>query len=67
MRRPDARIEQVQKLMGHADVSATASYLHQNASGREAAVLGQHPARATLPADAERRRNRARARAEARS
>ena len=67
MRRPDARIEQLQKLMGHADISTTAAYLHQNASDLEAAVLAQHPARATLAADAQRRRDRARARAQARS
>ena len=65
--RPDARIEQLQKLMGHADISTTAVYLHQSASDLEAAVLAQHPARATLAADAQRRRNRARARAQARS
>ncbi len=66
MGRPDARIEQLQKLMGHADISTTAAYLHQSASDLEAAVLAQHPARATLAADAQRRRNRARARAQAR-
>lgn len=53
--------------MGHADISTTAAYLHQNASDLEAAVLAQHPARATLAADAQRRRDRARARAQARS
>ena len=66
MGRPDARIEQLQKLMGHADISTTAAYLHQSASDLEAAVLAQHRARATLVADAQRRRNRARARAQAR-
>ncbi|HEY2201281.1 MAG TPA: tyrosine-type recombinase/integrase [Solirubrobacteraceae bacterium] len=58
MARPDARIEQLQKLMGHADISTTAVYLHQTATDLEAAVLAQHPARATLAADAERRRQR---------
>jgi len=67
MRRPDARIEQLQELMGHADISTTPAYLHQNASDLEAAVLAQHAARATLAADAHRRRDRARARAQARS
>ena len=43
MRRPDARIEQLQKLMGHADISTTAAYLHQSASDLEAAVLAQAP------------------------
>lgn len=66
MERPDARREQLQKLMGHADISTTAAYLHQSASDLEAAALAQHPARATLTADAQRRRNRARARAGAR-
>ncbi|MBV9197301.1 MAG: tyrosine-type recombinase/integrase [Solirubrobacterales bacterium] len=63
MARPDARIEQLQKLMGHADISTTAVYLHQTASDLEAAVLAQDPARATLAADAQRRSQRARARA----
>lgn len=66
MCRPDARIEQLQKLMGHADVSTNAAYLHQSASDLEAAVLAQHAARSTLAADTQRRRERARARAQAR-
>lgn len=67
MGRPGARIEQLQQLMGHADISTTAVYLHQTASDLEAAVLAQNPAqteaRTTLAADARRRRQRARARA----
>ena len=50
------------KLMGHADISTTAAYLHQSATDLDAAVLAQHPARATLAAEAERRRQRAWAR-----
>ena len=67
MGRPDARIEQLQKLVGHADISNTPAYLHQSTSDLEAAVLAQHPARATLAADVQRRRNRARVHAQARS
>ena len=52
----DARIEQVQKLIGHADISTTAVYLHLSASDLEAAVLAQDPARAALAPDTPRRR-----------
>ena len=63
MAKPEARIEQLQTLMGHADLSTTSVYLHQIAQDLEAAVLAQHSARGTLAADARRRRARARARA----
>jgi site-specific recombinase XerD len=66
MARPGARIEQLQTLMGHADISTTSVYLHQTADDLEAAVLAQHPtARATLAAHAQRRRQRAQQRARA--
>ena len=58
---PKARIEQLQKLMRHADISTTSVYLHQSASDLEAVVLAYHqPGRAALAADARRRRQRAR-------
>ena len=63
MAKPEARIEQLQTLMGHADLSTISVYLHQSAGDLEAAVLVQHPARATLAAYAQRRRQRARERA----
>ena len=63
MTRPGARIEQLQTLMGHADISTTSVYLHHTAHDLEAAVLGQNPARATLSADAHRRHQRTHQRA----
>lgn len=59
---PGARIEQLQALMGHADISTTSIYLHHNANDLEAAVLDQQPGRTTLAAHAQRRRQRARER-----
>ena len=47
MTRPNARTEQLQTLMGHADISTTSVYLHHTTHDLEAAVLEQHPARAT--------------------
>jgi site-specific recombinase XerD len=65
MTRPEARIEQLQTLMGHADLSTTSVYLHQSARDLEAAVLAQQPARDTLAAYANHRRQRAHRRARA--
>ena len=57
--KPEARIEQLQTLMGHADLSTTSDYLYHAARDLEAAVLAQHPARETLAAYAQRRHQRA--------
>lgn len=65
MRRPGARIEQLQVLMGHVDISTTTVYVHHSAEDLEAAVLGQHPGRDVLAAEAQRRRQRARKRSRA--
>ncbi|MGB0097096.1 MAG: hypothetical protein WBP81_31715 [Solirubrobacteraceae bacterium] len=58
-----AWLEQLQTLMGHADISTTSVYLDHIAHDLEAAVLAQHPARATLAAHAQRRRQHDRGRA----
>jgi integrase/recombinase XerD len=63
MRRPHAKIEQLQTLMGHSDISTTSVYLHHTARDLEAAVVGLSPAYSTLTSDAARRRDRARRRA----
>lgn len=62
MTRPNARIEQLQALMGHSDISTTSVYLHHSAEDLEAAVTGTSSAYDTLSADATRRRRRARQR-----
>ncbi|MGH3261721.1 MAG: tyrosine-type recombinase/integrase, partial [Trebonia sp.] len=63
MTRPNARIEQLQALMGHADISTTSVYLHHTAQDLEAAVLGPSSAHQTLAEHTQRRRQRARIRA----
>ncbi len=62
MRRDKARIEQLQVLMGHVDISTTTVYVHHSAEDLEAAVLSQHPGRDILAAHAQRRRSRVKAR-----
>lgn len=54
MARPDAKLQQLRVLIGHADISATAGYLHQRDEDLEATVDGP-PSRALLAVDARRR------------
>ena len=56
MSRPEAKLQQLRVLMGHADISTTAGYLHERDEELEAAVDGPPPAGALLAADARRRR-----------
>ncbi len=58
MTRPDAKLQQLQMLMGHADISTTAGYLHQREEDLEAAVDGPLPPRPLLAADTSRRNAR---------
>ncbi len=58
MARPDAKLQQLRVLMGHADISTTAGYLHQTDEDLEAAVDGPPPPQALLAADARRRNAR---------
>lgn len=55
---PDAKIERLQALMGHASISTTARYLHQTDDDLEAAVDRPPAPRSLLAADARRRRER---------
>ncbi len=52
---PDAKIERLQALMGHASISTTARYLHQTDDDLEAAVDRPPAPRSLLAADARRR------------
>ena len=52
---PDAKLQQLRLLIGHADISTTAGYLHQSDEDLEAAVDGPPPPRVLLAADAGRR------------
>ena len=52
---PTAQIEQLKKLMGRADISTTAMYLHQSESDLEVDVRGHGFVSATFAADAQRR------------
>ena len=58
MARPGAKLQQLRVLMGHADISTTAGYLHQSDEDLEAAVDGPPPPRVLLAAEARRRRAR---------
>jgi len=60
----EARIEQLQTPVGHADISTVSVYRHQTTRDLEAAVVGQHPSCDTLTPYAQRRRRRARERAQ---
>ena len=55
MARPAAKLQRLRVLMGHADISTTAGYLHDTDEDLEAAVDGPPPPRALLAADRRRR------------
>jgi site-specific recombinase XerD len=58
MRKPNARLEQLRVLMGHASIETTAGYIHHTEADLEAAVLDHHGPTDVLTADAQRRHAR---------
>lgn len=63
MAKRDAKLKQLQRLMGHASIATTAGYLHDSDEDLQAAVDGAPAPRALLAADAHRRRARSARRA----
>ena len=58
MARDGAKLQQLRVLMGHADISTTAGYLHATNEDLETAVDGPPPPRALLADHARRRQAR---------
>jgi integrase/recombinase XerD len=65
MRRPNARLERLRELMGHASIDTTAVYIHHTHDDLEQAVLDNQRATNILAAHQERRHRYAQRRAQA--
>ena len=58
MRGPNARLDRLRQLMGHASIDTTAVYVHHTQDDLEQAVLENRPAADVLRAHDDRRRRR---------